>query len=126
MAIITTAPKIDQLRYYGVNNARNYPNDNPEQGKNVWIKESENHLLSNYGNVIKLGIQGLPGTKFFLNNLSNGIVIDHTGVYELDLTNTTAVISSLYFDPVSLTRISEIDNAVLIVDILYYEAVKSE
>jgi len=39
-------------------------------------------------------------------------------VYELDLRNTNTTISKLYFDGSSLDRISEVDNASLIVDVL--------
>ena len=77
-------------------------------------------LLAKYGAAVKIGIQTLPGIKFYISdsNLSNGIIIDHTGVYELDLRNTTTAISNLRFDAASLSRIDEVDNASLIVDVL--------
>lgn len=116
-------PIIKQFRYFGVGHSNNVPEDEV-----LWIggvvnttTSEKKNLLSNYGSAIKVGIQGLPGTIFYLNNSTpRGIVIDHTGVYELDLRNTTTTIDTLYFDPTSLQNISKIDNASLIIDILYY------
>lgn len=120
MAITTQAePKVYQLRYYGLENEKNTPND-----ENIWVGLSSDatkssNLLANYGSAVKIGIQTLPGVKFYLSgNFSNGIIIDHTGVYELDLRNTNTTINKLFFDRASLNRISEVDNASLIVDIL--------
>ena len=120
-----TTPLVDQLRFYGIGSEYNYPKEDNENNFNPWggISGQTTNLLANYGSAIKIGIQGLPGTKFFLNSLTNGIILDHTGIYELDLTNTTTTISSLYFAADSLKRISDAENASLIVDILYYEAV---
>ena len=123
-----TAPKIGQLRFYGIGNSKNFPIEDTEKHINPWggVEDKRTNLLSDYGNAIKIGIQSLPGTKFYLNSLEDGIILDHTGVYELDLTNTSTTISYLSFDPDSLKRISDINNAVLIIDILYYEAVNVE
>ena len=112
-------PKVYQFRYYGLDNEKNSPN-----GENAWIGLSSDstrpsNLLADYGSAVKIGIQTLPGVKFYISsNFSNGIIIDHTGVYELDLRNTNTTISKLYFDGSSLDRISEVDNASLIVDVL--------
>lgn len=120
MAITTQAePKVYQLRYYGLESEKNSPND-----ENIWVGLSSDatkpsNLLANYGSAVKIGIQTLPGVRFYLsNNFSNGIIIDHTGVYELDLRNTNTTINQLFFDRASLNRVSEVDNASLIVDIL--------
>ena len=116
-------PIIYQFRFYGTDNENNVPND-----ENFWLGQAGDinssktkDLLSNYGAAVKIGIQTLPGVRFHISNsnFSNGIIIDHTGVYELDLRNTTTSISNLFFDIDSLNRINEIDNASLIVDILY-------
>lgn len=119
----TSKPEVKQFRYYGVGNDNNFPSD-----ETLWISgiidttsTEQRNLLANCGSAIKIGIQGLPGTIFYLNNNTpRGIMIDHTGVYELDLRNTTTTIDTLYFDPTSLQNISTIDNASLIVDILCY------
>lgn len=80
------------------------------------------NILSGLGPAVKIGIQILPGTIFYLNSLSDGIIINHSGVYELDLRDTTTTITSLTFDPKSLANINNIDNASLIIDIMYKSA----
>lgn len=114
---------IQQFRFYGISDNRNFPEDDA-----VWIYGDQNdgqerkHLLSDYGAVLKIGIQGLPGTIFHLNNnLNDRIMLDHTGIYELDLTNTTTSIKTLYFESQSLITINRVNNTPLIVDILCYE-----
>lgn len=112
-------PEVHQFRFYGFESNFNYPE------KLIWVGSNNDNtrsvdLLSSVGAAVKIGIQTLPGVKFWisLGNLSDPIIIDHTGVYELDLRNTTTKIGSLFFDPKSLARVSEVDNASLIVDVL--------
>lgn len=113
-----------EFRFYSEGNKNNYPQD-----PKVWLKalqddvaEDEKNLLSNYNGAKKIGIQGLPGTIFYLDDSTpDGIMIDHTGIYELDLRDTTVTIHSLYFDGESLAIISQTDNASLIVDALCYK-----
>lgn len=110
------APIVYQFRYYGVmDDSNNFP-----QYPATWAKTDSFDLLSGRGSAVKLGIQTLPGVKFYIsdNAVSRGIIIDHTGVFELDLRETTTTIGSLYFDPASLARIDEVDNASIIVDVL--------
>lgn len=109
-------PVICQFRYYGLNNDKNNPEEQEEWGPG-------GNLLT-AGPATKIGIQALPGTIFHLGttNFSSGIIIDHTGVYELDLVNTTTTISNLYFNTESLAKIEAIDNACIIVDVLYIPA----
>ena len=103
---------IKQFRYFKAGDSRNSPKSDA-----IWIysPDTENgderkHLFSDInGSIVKLGI----------NILDQGIIIDHTGVYELDLKDTTLRLGMLYFDPQSLINISKVDNATLIVDILY-------
>ncbi len=112
MATIMNSPVVKQLKYFNINDSRNSP------AGTDWL---DSYNLLEDGPAIKLGIQALPGTIFHIgsSNLSSGIIIDHTGIYELDLTDTTTNIGTLYFDPESLARIDMIDNACIIVDILY-------
>lgn len=122
MATEQVNQKVYQLRYYNTGNSNNYPKDDEE---NSWWGQTSDttaakNLLTNFGSAVKIGIQTLPGVKFYLNDITTAmpIIIDHTGVYELDLRNTTTSISHLYFDLESLKRINEMDNASIIVDIL--------
>ena len=113
-------PEVKQFRYYNSTSDKNVPalsTYQDEPTKNPWI----NNLLEGYDSVIKLGIQTLPGTKFWLNNniTGTGIIVDHTGVYELDLRNIATIINGLTFDATSLAIIDAVDNASIIVDILY-------
>lgn len=119
---MATKPLVTQLRYYGIGNEKNIPSGESDgywiNGINTETNKMKN-LLQDFGSAIKIGIQTLPGTVFYLSD-TNKIMIDHTGIYELDLTDTTTTINTLFFDPKSLAMISQIDNASLIVDILYY------
>lgn len=115
---------IKQFRFYGFGNEKNEPSIEREwfYGAPTTGTEERKHLLTDYGAVLKLGIQGLPGTTFHLNdNIGDSIMLDHTGIYELDLTDTTTAIRTLYFDWESLSTINRVNNTPLIVDILCYE-----
>ena len=71
--------------------------------------------------IYQLGIQALPGTKFFLNGGIDPVIIGATGIYELDLQDK-ASISALRFDAESMKTIEkagEAGNGFLIVDIVY-------
>jgi hypothetical protein len=60
----------------------------------------------------------LPGTKFYLNNSADPIIIGSTGIYELDLEGV-AEISALSFDSKSIDSIKDTNSAYLIVDAIY-------
>ena len=68
--------------------------------------------------VTQLGIQALPGTKFYLNEAVDPVIIGATGIYELDLTNGIQI-SKISFAHDSMENIKNNDNAFLIVDIIY-------
>lgn len=115
---------VDQFRFYGINDERNKPNGDDS----IWFygtrpdNEPRKQLLSDYGPALKIGIQGLPGTIFHLSeDLNTKVMLDHTGIYELDLTDTSVSISTLYFEYDSLIAINRVNNTPLIVDILCYE-----
>ena len=107
--------KIAQFVFYGEDNNSNFPED-----FDLW----KYNLLSNYGSVSHLGIQGEPGTIFYLNNSSkNEISIGATGVYELDLEGL-GYITALNFDS-NILKTKYINNGNrLIVDIVYEEGYK--
>ena len=131
----TSLPKVTQYRFFGFSNEKNIPkpeinsSDVSTNSDIPWINGTYTvngttkmyNLLTDLGPAVKIGIQALPGTVFYLDgSKDNGIIIDHTGVYELDLSNTTTQLSTLCFDVKSLEKVNLIDNASIIVDILYY------
>ena len=120
MATMTQA-QTDQFRFYGYEHSKNVPSN---QSAIAWVKglnESQDiiSLIDGGGSIIKLGIQTLPGVKFYLNDKTAGIIIDHTGIYELDLRDTTTSINTFFFDAESLALVDSIDSASIIVDIMY-------
>lgn len=109
-----------QLRFYNMTSDHNNPVlTGNTLTENPWVT----NILEGYKSVVKIGIQTLPGVKFyFVNNEQNpttAITIDHSGIYELDLRNVAASIETLVFDPDSLALINSIDNAGIILDIAY-------
>lgn len=69
----------------------------------------------------QLGIQTIPGVKFYLNDSPDAIIIGSTGIYELDLTNK-AVITALRFDKTSIENITRYGrDFLLLVDMVYKE-----
>lgn len=116
------ANKIKQYRYYNESPGaltQNYP----EHLSDGVTPVSYNHYVNGdvFGNcypILQLGIQAIPGTKFYLNEASDPIIIGTTGIYELDLGGDTEI-SKLQFEGRSMLAISENNNAYLIVDIIY-------
>ena len=110
------AKSIQQFRFY------NNENKTQNQPSNI----SQNNLVSgsiffqntSLGSITQLGIQALPGTKFYLNNSATPIIIGFTGIYELDLEGISEI-TSISFDRDSLSAINNINNAYLIVDAIY-------
>lgn len=71
--------------------------------------------------IVKLGIQSLPGTRFRFNTNLDWIVLGATGLYELDLKDSSGSIVDLKFDKQSIQNINDNKNAYLIIDIMYEE-----
>lgn len=106
------AKEIMQIRYYTEGDGRNQPINNTVK------KLASGELFLEYGNIIQLGIQTLPGTKFYLNDGVNPIIVGSTGIYELNLEGISPI-TKLAFDQGSLALIQSSPNAYLIVDIIY-------
>lgn len=108
--------QVQQFRYY----------NDKETVKNQPSKISYARLASGsiffedstLGAITQLGIQSLPGTKFYLNNSAEPIIIGSTGIYELNLEGISEI-TALSFDTISLQNIQEVNNAYLIVDAIY-------
>ena len=76
-------------------------------------------IFAKYLPFTQLGIQALPGTRFFLNdNIEGPVIIGSTGIYELELEGISKI-SSLKFDSKSLKLIADNPNAFLIIDVIY-------
>lgn len=110
------AKVVKQYRYFDKDNSKNQPH--PEI--NLETLESGSVFFSGEGlvSITQLGIQTLPGTKFYLNNAKKPIIVGATGIYELELEGISEI-NSLFFDKNSLQVIEEIGNAYLIIDALY-------
>lgn len=76
--------------------------------------------FSAYLPIIHLGVQTLPGTRIYLNNNYDApVIVGATGIYELDLTGTTGLISHLQVDPTSMDIIDQTATGYIIIDIIY-------
>lgn len=106
------AKQIKQFRYYEQGSAKNYPSN--ISAANL----ASGSIFSKFMPVIQLGIQSLPGTKFYLNNSNDPVIIGNTGIYELNL-NGLSEITAIEFERQSINAITANQNAYLIVDILY-------
>lgn len=109
------AKKVKQFRFYNsTDTSKNYP------ATITFQRLQSGSIFSDYLPILQLGIQALPGTKFYVNNsnLVDPIIIGSTGIYELDLLGETEI-SALSFDSNSLQAINDTNNACLIVDIIY-------
>ena len=108
------AKHIMQFRYY-----------NDEQGNNNQPEDlnaeslNKGTIFAKYLPFTQLGIQALPGTRFFLNdNIEGPVIIGSTGIYELELEGISKI-SNLKFDSKSLKLIADNPNAFLIIDVIY-------
>lgn len=99
---------IGQLRYYGDKKAENYPSTLSQ----YTLTQNVFELLSP---VTRLGIQTLPGTKVYINENPNPIIIGQTGIYELDIESSGSIFS-LVIDRKSLNTIQNSPSAYLIID----------
>ncbi len=122
--------KVTQLRFFGDNNS--YLNTSDKNAIYHQMDENQPNSLSSvdlssgdafldYTPIIQLGIQALPGTKFNLNANLDPIIIGQSGMYELDLTNSSAILTSLTFEKDSLDQIDKNPDGYLIIDIVYKE-----
>lgn len=111
--------RIAQLRYHGEKSPLNNPTS---LTKLDWTL---GNIFENYGTVSHLGIQGVPGLRFYLNNGNNSIMIGDTGIYEINLEHIGRI-TALRFEDDKIfqdaydkqSNISDSRNS-LIVDIVY-------
>lgn len=109
------ANRITQFRYYAEDNENNYPLENS------WASYCTQETFKKYSPITQLGIQALPGTRFYINSGITPIIIGSTGVFELNVTNTAASITGLRIDQASMETIKNLPNGYLIIDLVYGE-----
>lgn len=115
------AYKVKQFRYYNDGSSESNRNQPSVTDDGVAITSAHYVNGSVFGvcfPVLQLGIQGLPGTRFYLNEAVDPIIIGQTGIYELDLTNGIQI-TKITVDPRSIQEIKDNNNAYLIIDIIY-------
>lgn len=126
---------VRQFRFYNLNSEENCnggmtetsnsENSNNEEQIEVTYQTLVNGKLfglSDANPACQIGIQALPGTRFYLNSGrpgNNAIVIGQTGIYELNTENIGINITNLQFDGASIMAIHNARNIPLIVDIIY-------
>ena len=111
--------RIMQFRYYAD------PTDKNKSSANNQPPELDADMLSNgtafndISNITQLGVQTLPGVRFYLNNAepASPIIIGSTGIYELDLEGISQI-NEIHFEGNSLKKISTNPNAYLIIDMI--------
>jgi len=109
------ARTIKQFRYCGSNNDNNSPASSIEGYKTGSIFDQHRVYP-----ILQLGIQGLPGTKFYLNGSIYPIYIGDSGIYDLEVKNGVRI-NHLRFDETSLRRYTNTSTSkpILIVDVIY-------
>ena len=115
---------IQQYRFYNDGNANNYPaNDNITKAI-----LSDGRLFKydpDRGPIVQLGIQTLPGTRFYLNGAAEPVIVGTTGIFEVSLLNQNFGISDLQFNHQSLEIIEQAETGYLIIDIIYDSEVQA-
>lgn len=108
------AKQLQQFYYKKDGDSSNYPKD--LTSKNC----VDGTAFSRYYPISQLGIQALPGTKFYLNGAINPITIGVSGIYDLDIKNGARV-TDLGFAKDDMDRIANSESGYLIVDMIYGE-----
>ena len=123
------AKKVEQVRYYGPHQTELPKGSAAGRGANNWPATLTHRSMTSgtafapkgvNRSVVQLGIQSLPGTKFFINNSGNPVVIGATGIYELNV-DGLAKITNLSFEPESVNRIDNSSTGYILVDYVYEE-----
>ena len=110
------ARKVQQIRYYGDHKS---DSDKNQPANLTGNRLRSGSVFSKYTPMKQIGIQTMPGVKFYLNNSIEPIIIGSTGIYELNVENLTEI-TALSFDTTSINMINETPStSYIIVDILY-------
>lgn len=66
-------------------------------------------------NITSIGIQALPGTKLYVNNANDPIIVGLTGIFEIK-NSSKITIYQIRFDKNSINIIKDNPSAILIID----------
>ena len=114
------AKQIKQIRWFGDGDSRNYPSTITK--KKLMNKE----YFEEYSPILQLSVHTLPGVKMYYNDQENNpIYVGHSGVYQLDLQDTSAVLHGIHFDKDDLKHI-EATNVGLIIDLMYNDVAEDD
>ena len=123
--------KVKQFRFFGDSNLIFNSNDQEQQTYHQMDDNQPDGLSSNdlmsgeifksFLPIIQLGVQTLPGVKFHLNTNLDPIIVGSSGIYELDLTDSSVKITYISFEQKSLELINNSPDGYLIIDIVYQE-----
>lgn len=122
------AKKIAQFRFFGDSNSNfnsvdqdqiYHQMDNNQPTSLTTTDLASGEVFTDYTPIYQLGIQSQPGLKFNLNTNLDPIVVGASGMYELDLSDSSAVLTSLTFEKESLDLINSNPDGYLIIDIVY-------
>lgn len=106
------AKRIKQFRFFN-------DKDSQHNSKNTTYQRLvSGTVFSEVLPILQLGIQALPGTKFYINNSPDPIMVGVNGVFELEMDGNTQI-TSLTFAPASLAMISKSATGGLIIDVTY-------
>ena len=108
---------IKQFRYYNDNKSMNYPKDLTKSKicGIINIENPEGYSIFHNKAIYQLGIQALPGTKFFVNGSTNPAIVGANGFFEIG-EHTDFLVNDLVFDEVSIDLIASNPSALLIID----------
>lgn len=107
------AKQIKQIRWFAEGDDRNFPSTIDVND----LMDAE--YFEQFSPILQLSIHTLPGTKIYCNKQEeNPIYIGHSGVYQLDLTDTSAILYGIHFDQEDLNDIAA-TNVGLIIDLMY-------
>lgn len=84
----------------------------------AYLSNANINIFEPYAPILHLGIQSIPGLKFYLNkNYFAPLFVNNSGLFEINLTNTFGLIGSIEFDRDNLA--ASLSQGYLLIDILY-------
>ncbi len=104
--------RIRQFRYSGDNSTEN---SSSSITKDALVF---GNIFQSYNTISQMGIQGRPGTSFYLNNSEFPIVLGETGIYEIDLQDRGTIHSIGFVDNSAFKYYTTFGDRLLI-DIVY-------